>query len=417
MTAVRQLSEEERKAIDQIRANTVRYRIKHVIGNTVRNLASVPGKLAATRVRQPLRDRPAVIVAAGPSLDKQVGLLKERADDLAILCVNTAAPVLKSHGLRPDVVVSIEGVDVSGQMDPMGTDHIAVDISAHVNSFAKADMWLASYSPHNGTLCSALNSCPIDYGCSVATTAFSLACEWGANPIMLIGQDLAYTDGRAYAEGTQWEATEVTHENGKLRFSEIPGKVAWQNASGIPRPPPLRDAFPVDGWNGDTVLTTTEMVQQLQWYNRRARGAGYRRFINCTEGGAHIPGFLHIPFREALGHVPQWHGETWYDDWEVVTQAEVDNAYDILRAEGEAAVKLSDHMLHGELDMPWKRLVKGVPFVDGLVMGQVLQLQHDNETDLDPRERLIFIYEAWGAAGRALVQLIDEVRGAPPQKG
>ena len=50
----------------------------------------------------------AVIVSTGPSLDKQLLLLKEHQEKVCILSVDASFPVLVKHGIKPDFVFSME---------------------------------------------------------------------------------------------------------------------------------------------------------------------------------------------------------------------------------------------------------------------------------------------------------------------
>lgn len=56
-------------------------------------------------------------------------------------------------------------------------------------------------------------------GSTVAHGAVSLAAALGASPIVLIGQDLAYTDGRHYAKGSAYD--QVTIKIGEDGFSTV----------------------------------------------------------------------------------------------------------------------------------------------------------------------------------------------------
>lgn len=52
-----------------------------------------------------------MIVSTGPSLYKQLPLLKEHADKITIFSVDASFPILVKHGIKPDVVVTLERVE------------------------------------------------------------------------------------------------------------------------------------------------------------------------------------------------------------------------------------------------------------------------------------------------------------------
>jgi hypothetical protein len=109
-------------------------------------------------------------------------------------------------------------------------------------------------------------------GGSVATSAFSLAEILGGNPIVLIGQDLALTDGRDHAEGYPH-----TYNSQTL-------KVRTDNG------------FDVGGYHGGRVRTERQLMYYKTWFEGRIKELPDRLIINATEGGARIEGALQIPF-------------------------------------------------------------------------------------------------------------------------
>lgn len=52
----------------------------------------------------------AVIVATGPSLDKQLDTLKKFAPYVTVISLDASLPILAKHGIKPDYVTSIERV-------------------------------------------------------------------------------------------------------------------------------------------------------------------------------------------------------------------------------------------------------------------------------------------------------------------
>jgi hypothetical protein len=55
----------------------------------------------------------AVLVSTGPSLNKQLPLLKEIAPYVTIVAVDASFPVLSAYGIKPDIVVSMERIELS----------------------------------------------------------------------------------------------------------------------------------------------------------------------------------------------------------------------------------------------------------------------------------------------------------------
>ncbi|MCP5060499.1 MAG: motility associated factor glycosyltransferase family protein [bacterium] len=135
-------------------------------------------------------------------------------------------------------------------------------------------------------------------GGTVAASAVFLAVFLGAENVMLIGQDLAFTSGRRYAEGSLYEDMGVTqHEDGSLYFTNLKIK-----ADLFGRPTPDRELAPgtlrVEGWHGEEVWTDRSYASFREEYRAIGKILAPEgvRLINCTEGGARIPGLEHEAF-------------------------------------------------------------------------------------------------------------------------
>ena len=119
---------------------------------------------------------------------------------------------------------------------------------------------------------------------------------------MLIGQDLAFTRGRRYAEGSLYADLGVEQEeDGSVFFTNLKVK-----GDLFGRETPDRELAPgilrVEGWDGDGVLTDRSYASFREEY--RAVGETLAsegvRVFNCTEGGARIPGLDHQTFASLL---------------------------------------------------------------------------------------------------------------------
>lgn len=256
-----------------------------LVGDWLRNkLFNMPHVVANPGVKH-LFDRfagkPAIIVSAGPSLDKNVRLLAEARGRAVILCVDTAIKALLRHGIHPDFVLSVdgsllnyrhfEGVEVDDVWlvaEPM-THHRILDEwrgPKLIASFGTPAMrWLESFAGEKGRLIT---------GGSVATFAFSLAVRMGADPIVFVGQDLSYPDGRFYASGTYYA------ENG-YRFDQAV-------------------LLRVPANDGGEVLTPRNMYTFLKWFESAIPNFPDRTVINATEGGARIEGTRVMTLREVI---------------------------------------------------------------------------------------------------------------------
>jgi tetratricopeptide (TPR) repeat protein/uncharacterized Rossmann fold enzyme len=152
--------------------------------------------------------RPAVLVAAGPSLEKNVHLLRELQGRAVIIAVDTALRLLLPLGIKPDIVTTIDFNQVNFQK--FANVPIDPDISLvyHPGGYYESirafqgprftssrvpnriPAWLMQYVEDKGGLSS---------GTTVAHMSFSLARHMGCNPIVLMGQDLAFPKNQVHA--------------------------------------------------------------------------------------------------------------------------------------------------------------------------------------------------------------------------
>jgi hypothetical protein len=280
-----------------ITSNTLRSTLPTWTRNVIRNLPTLVGRVPACALEGGLRRRAAVIVAAGPSLDKNVHLLRRYRDRVTVFGVNTSVGALERAGVRADFVVSVERVDTSSMFEGHELNRssaklldIVVNPAVHrlnegpVLPFVDS---LAFFAPLGARVGLGEGIVP---GGSVANTAFNLCRMMGADPIVLIGQDLAYTAGRAYAKGTLFEEMGADVRDGIAHFERLESKRAVCASMGI-EPHVAARAIPVEGWGGGTVWTTADFNYFRTSFESEALAAEGVTLINATEGGARIAGF------------------------------------------------------------------------------------------------------------------------------
>ena len=149
--------------------------------------------------------RPAIIVSAGPSLEKNYHLLQEAKGKAIIIAVDVVTPTLLSAGIIPDIIVAIESnrkLHLAFQDNPL-LRLTPLVCSGEVNNATLTALypgpvflsllphhlgcqWLQRYWETKGFI--------PQFGGSVAHSAFALAEMLGAGPIALMGQDLSFQE-------------------------------------------------------------------------------------------------------------------------------------------------------------------------------------------------------------------------------
>lgn len=218
------------------------------------------------------------IVAAGPSLDQNIHLLKEKPRNSFILAVGTVFRKLQQLAIPMDaVIVSDANQRVLYQIDNTNTEDIPMLLlSTACLQFAKhykGDCYLIcqeefplakEYAETNHAKCYLT-------GGSVSTTALDAAIRLGASRIIFLGLDLAYTNSLAHASDTS------------LREMSD-----------------LSDCILVKGNVEAEVPASHAFILYREWIEDRIAKENQIEFINATEGGAFIKGMKHIPLQEVL---------------------------------------------------------------------------------------------------------------------
>jgi hypothetical protein len=226
---------------------------------------------------------PAVIVSAGPSLNKNVELLNRIKNRAVIICVDTALKVLLKKNIKPHMVVTIDGSVINyqkykdiyyGDVPLAYTPSAYHEILSHHDGkkilFYTADYYAAILTSKFG-----MDTGWLDSGGSVANNAFDLAVKMEADPIIFIGQDLAFTDKKTHASGTMYDGRNDM-------------KVSDQHIE-------------VDDIFGNKVLTNYSFDMFRRWFENKIAGIQPERvYIDASEGGVKIKGTKVMNFSEAI---------------------------------------------------------------------------------------------------------------------
>jgi hypothetical protein len=259
---------------------------------------------------------PAVVVAAGPSLDRQLPALARESERLLVIAIGQTQRALARAGIRADFVHVVESKDVAHQVighgDPADLA-LVVAPSCHPRLFeAPARARFVAYPAPYRLACwlaSAMgDSSFLPGGATVAQSAVHLAAALGASSIALVGQDLAFTGGRVYASNSAYDMVSFQQTgNGRYAFTGRAEMLALLNESAPTGPELTDDLVWVEGWDGAPVPTGRHYAAFIEHYRGIAAHLAARgvSLVNCTEGGARLPGVAHRPFAAWLAEQPR----------------------------------------------------------------------------------------------------------------
>ncbi|MCW5764652.1 MAG: DUF115 domain-containing protein [Phycisphaeraceae bacterium] len=164
-------------------------------------------------LRNAARGRSAVVVSAGPSLERNVGLLSrpEVRDRVVIIAAQTVLKTLLARGIRPHFVTALDFHEISARfyegLTARDVEGITLVVEPKVNPAVTSAFPGSIRCAADGFLDLVLGDelarpmGAIRPGATVAHLAYYLARWLGCDPVALIGQDLGFTDGQYYAAG------------------------------------------------------------------------------------------------------------------------------------------------------------------------------------------------------------------------
>lgn len=258
---------------EQVQYSTQELFSRYMVTNMLVNSKHLPDCYTSVQlVGNVPREIPAIVVAAGPSLDKNIEKLKRAKNKAFIIAVDTAARPLHNHGIKPDMVAVIDCVKPAEAIVNEDLRDIpllcSIVCSPEIMDYQKGKKFFFSESYDYVEKIFRDNN--VDFrdvhtGGSVSTTAFSLMYMIGIDNIILVGQDLAFSGDQAHASGS---------------FEIL--KDARKGTKDIE----------VEGNYEEKVYTGADFKIYLDWYKSFLQGAKLLRpnlrVINATEGGAKI---------------------------------------------------------------------------------------------------------------------------------
>ena len=282
--------------------------------NGVKNLIAVAKNPMISDIGHAFHRVPLIIVGAGPSLSKNIHLLREAQDKAIILCVNRALRSLQNEGIWPDLTINLEPQDVAAQftgIDLQKIPGLILAASSHPALYSLPAPHILSYCPNTNTegwmFEPSVPAHEISSGGSVSCSAFSLAIQWGCDPIILVGQDLSFPGGSYYhSGGADGDAKAVYDESTKQwQLQDYSADLAHTLADKIKEDGLRFSGTHVPGYHGGEVPTSTDFAAFRAWFENTALDFNGRfNLYNCTEGGAFIGGMMHTPLANVLDTLP-----------------------------------------------------------------------------------------------------------------
>lgn len=167
------------------------------------------------------KDVPAIIVSAGPSLDKNLAEMinyKDKLKDYFIIAGNRTLKALINNNIKPDLLITVDPNEITHEMiNSYNYDDIPIVYYEKSNykvikNYKGERILQSSYILQK--ICGYTSSPQVCLGGSVAHTCTDIAYFLGCSPIIFIGQDFGYTFNKKFADTSKFFPYEVYNKNG-----------------------------------------------------------------------------------------------------------------------------------------------------------------------------------------------------------
>ncbi|EAJ6496474.1 DUF115 domain-containing protein [Campylobacter coli] len=250
-------------------------------------LQNIPSMLESIPFQRILSQRKnkfenAIVVSAGPSLAKQLPLLKAYQDKAVIFCADGALSMLEKKGIVPDYVTNLDFTDLAMKFfqnkENLKQSIIALECATHPNIVRSLNAENCMIVLRNKALYQRFNLNDfgyIDTGTHVSHFSYTLALALGFKNIIMIGQDLAFDEeGNSHSKGFDFGEKFSGEENiDKLKVPAYAGK-------------------------GEVLTHITWNDYRIKLEYLFACNEQKAKFYNATEGGARINFTEELSFKE-----------------------------------------------------------------------------------------------------------------------
>src|SRR6056297_430165 len=276
---------EAERSRKRVNSTTVKRFGRRWIRNLAQNLDTMGLAGNLNQLRDIFRGIPALVIAAGPTLDTVLPDLRQLKRRMVLIATDTSLRALLLNGVTPDFTLVVDpqywntrhldGLDLQGTI-------LISESATHPRVFQhsyRALFFSGSVFPLGGYL-EPGDEAPYKLGAggSVTTTAWDFARYIGADEIYLSGLDLGFPEKRTHYCGSFFEQLLFTHSN---RFSPYEGLIFDYLHSGEP--------FYHENYDGGLTLTDRRLIIYRQWFEEQIAEDSGSTFT-LSPKGVKIPG-------------------------------------------------------------------------------------------------------------------------------
>lgn len=234
-----------------------------------------------------ITNKPIIVASGGPSLIKQLPLLREIRESVILIAAGSTINSLLRNDIIPDFVVSIDGGEANySHFKDINSKETSLiyGVSSHykIQQEWKNKRYIFAGIEDHDLQAKVKMKYGVDLplirgGGSVANYCYSIATKMTSGPIAFIGQDLAYTNLQSHALGNR--ATKVVTEEYLIK----------------------RSAFKILDYQGEEIYTDYAFNSMKESFENLVKNNPHQAGVyNCTEGGISIQGYMNYTFKNFI---------------------------------------------------------------------------------------------------------------------
>ncbi|MBP2666664.1 MAG: hypothetical protein H6Q76_1644 [Firmicutes bacterium] len=270
----------------QVNTSTVHSNIFFRTQNILHNLRA--RSVDIQRLLERIKGVPAIMVSAGPSLNKNIHLLEAAKRKAIIIPVGSAVKILHNKGIKPHLRAAFspypdENVVFDGIPDyegiPLLYSNTLDYLVVQKYNAPKARMVMVGdlVSRYFYTLTGSQHTL-VEGGGTIANVTFDLLCRAGCGKVIFTGQDLCLSGLKMYADGSWSDPTYTGQEAGLVKTEDI---------------------------FGQTVFTTKPFYGLKTAFEQAIQQYPNVEILNATEGGVPLAGAKNVTLQEVLDSLPE----------------------------------------------------------------------------------------------------------------
>lgn len=303
-----------------VNKQTITYFANRWINQGLQNLTTIAVQPSFKNITEHINNIPAVIISPGPSLDKNIKQLRQLKNKALLIAPAQTLLALDKEGIVPDIVIVADPQNLMylfENYDASKLGALLIGVACQPELFKKYKEKVISFNvngPLDGWVSDIFGDVNYRGACgSVSSMAFLLSSVLNCDPIILVGQDLSFSNGKQYSKGSADGGLDVSidEENKTFACKNIPKGLREMDINNITEEPiddaPQGRILTLPGYYGGEVYTKPDYAMFHAEFERLAQinleAKSDLKLYNCTEGGAFIEGFEHVTLQEAINTI------------------------------------------------------------------------------------------------------------------